>query len=296
MGKRFLIGAFLLTVPVLGAAAASGSDRGSNSGVTGQGSELRIVLENTDFGTQTYQLSCAPPSGTVPNPEAICAALAVEPDLLVDPGAFPGPCREPAGVRVSGEYRGKPVDADFTPSCPDPTPRDRLRGRWLSFFPTWNRVRVGRGVGPLTLGETRAAVRSLLGKGERGPRGLRVYRRVYRTFKVTFVSLYGVGYDHAGRVDTLISVDGELTIDGHYVRHADPDAREPERKPTLARWRPIDCAGVKLRAMRPLTQPPATIVGALLKGDRFEESSIAIVTRVPSSACAAAGYLRTHKL
>ncbi len=297
VGMRVLIGVVLSVVTGLGVGVASGSAGGDALQPAPPAAELRVELQNATFGTQTYTLTCSPAGGTMPNPPAVCSAIAAELALLVNPGELPLACTEATAVHVSGTYNDTPVDAEFTPSCPDPTSRDRLLGRWFSFLPHESSVvRVDQGVGPLSLGESRAAVLSIFGNGKEGRRGVRVYRGVQRVVGHSVASIYAVGYDGAGRVDTLISIAGALQIYDRVVERADPEAPEPERNPVLARWLRVRCAGVKARAVRPLAHAPTTVIGPVVGRYSFEEQAVVVVSDAPRSACAVAGYLRTHDL
>ncbi len=88
--------------------------RGSGSGST----ELTIVVhDGPGQGRRTFSLTCDPPGGDHPDPEAACRAL----DELKQPFA-PAPtdqaCTEiyggPQTARVTGTFRGQPVDMEFS--------------------------------------------------------------------------------------------------------------------------------------------------------------------------------------
>ncbi|MGZ4438832.1 MAG: hypothetical protein ACXVFC_01670 [Gaiellaceae bacterium] len=92
-------------------AAASGC--GGHSSTT----RLKIEVANSS-GVSAYTLRCAPPGGTAPRPVEICSQLRREPDMLVGGPAIEHSCPpeggSPEGFRVSGTYRGYPVDASFS--------------------------------------------------------------------------------------------------------------------------------------------------------------------------------------
>jgi len=97
----------------LAAAVVTAAGCGGHSNAT----RLKIEVTNAS-GTRAYSLRCAPPGGTAPRPAAICAQLRREPDMLVGGPAIEHSCPpaagSPEGFRVSGRYRGYPVDASFS--------------------------------------------------------------------------------------------------------------------------------------------------------------------------------------
>jgi hypothetical protein len=253
---------------------------------------LKITIENTRFGTQQYSLRCNPAGGNIPQPEAACIALSRNPELLVSPTEGGSPCPDSGAVRVVGVYDQRRVDARFTSSCQIPRRSDQLSTLWLSLFPDGRKVRLDQGVGPLSLGDKRSDAESILGKGERGPGGLIIYRGHYRTRQGRRLeSLYAIGFDRAGKIRTLVSLSPELTIEGRYVEHAVPEAREPESRPMLARWRRVRCGTLSLRVNRPLTLAPVTALGVVPGRSRSEEKALVIVSMRPRDACLSASYL-----
>jgi hypothetical protein len=256
---------------------------------------LKISVENTRFGTQQYSLRCNPAGGNIPQPEAACIELSRTPELLVSPMEGGSPCPDSAAVRVVGVYAQRRIDARFTSSCQIPRRSDRLVTLWLSLFPDWRAVRLDRGVGPLSLGDERSDAETILGKGERGPGGLTIYRGRYRTRQGRRLqSLYATGVDRAGTIRTLVSVSPELTLDGRYVEHAVPEAREPESRSILARWRRVRCGTLSLRVNRPLTRVPVTALGVVPGRSRSEEKALVIVSTRPRGACLSASHLTRY--
>ena len=80
----------------------------------------KLRIEIGASGARVYRLTCSPAGGTVRRPRAICQALGRNPSLLVGGGGLDHSCpaSDVAAYRVSGSYRGHPVDATFgTPSC-----------------------------------------------------------------------------------------------------------------------------------------------------------------------------------
>ena len=84
---------------------------------TGDGStDLNVILRNAGGDQDTYSLSCDPPSGTVPNPRALCEALADNADSMLAPdsGLL---CSTGLGrmfVDVEGTFRGEKVDTEVS--------------------------------------------------------------------------------------------------------------------------------------------------------------------------------------
>jgi hypothetical protein len=284
------------TLACVGAASAWIPVPGSKASGSGN-SRVRITLENTWFGTQTYSLRCNPPGGTVPHPLLACSAINADPRLLVSPRPV-GTCRGSEAIKVTGSFNGVAVHAAFHEPCPNPREeQDALVSQWLSFFPQWGEVRIDRGVGPLTLHDTRARATAILGSGQVVPGGLRLYRGTHTAGAVRFVSLYGVTYNRDGRVDTLISVEPELRVYGHYLPQAVPDARNPEPEPALRRWRSLKCAHIAARASRSIRPGvPVTIAGVIPRRARVQEAPFVIVTEKPNSACTLAEALRERYL
>ena len=76
----------------------------------------RGEVRSSGQGKRTFELTCDPAGGDHPDPEAACAAL----DELESPFA-PVPADEacteiyggPQTARVTGTFRGEPVDAEF---------------------------------------------------------------------------------------------------------------------------------------------------------------------------------------
>jgi hypothetical protein len=82
---------------------------------------LSVILGNAGGDKDTYSLACDPPEGTVPNPRALCDALAEHSDTML---AEPDPVLCSAGhgtmyVDVRGTFRGDPVDRQVS-GCQNP--------------------------------------------------------------------------------------------------------------------------------------------------------------------------------
>jgi hypothetical protein len=107
---RALAGASVALVALAGCATSAPSDGLVASAPAAQ---TRLVVEQTTDRTQTWTLTCDPPGGDHPSAAAACGALAG----VRDPFA-PLPadvlCTEvyggPQTARVTGTYRGAPVD------------------------------------------------------------------------------------------------------------------------------------------------------------------------------------------
>jgi hypothetical protein len=150
---------------------------------------------------------------------------------------------------------------------------------------------VDRGIGPLTLGESKAATRLILGNGERGPGELTVFSGHYRARKVRLVSLYSVGYTRKGKIQTLISIAPELRVSGRYIERADPDASAPEDHPVLSRWRKGVCGGVTVRENHRLMSSATTAVGLITGRFPYEIKTIVIVSASVRTVCAPGGMV-----
>jgi hypothetical protein len=277
--RRVLIPALLLLgLTGLGSAVARGGSRIATPMQASPATDLRIVLVDYLFGEETYRLSCSPPSGTAPNPQAICAAITSEPSLVFGQASVPPSCPQASRrteVKVSGTYMGKTVATVFGPCR---SYQSDLGERWYSFFPAAeavDRVRIDRGVGPLSLGESRSAVQALLGTGRKGPLGLVLYPRIVHT---GVKSVYGVGYDSGGVVDTLLSTSTQLTLSQHRIG----SISSPQESNALFKaWTRIDCGGIKAWTNRAADHVPTTIVGSGSK------QPVVIISRVPRRICSA---------
>ena len=90
------------------------------AGCGGHASSTRLRIEVADgTGLRVYRLQCGPARGTARNPEAMCAALRRQPDMLSTPSSIVcGPSGAPTErIRVSGSSRGKPVRVEFADAC-----------------------------------------------------------------------------------------------------------------------------------------------------------------------------------
>jgi hypothetical protein len=287
--KSVLAPALLLSaLAVVGAGIVDGSREHASAQTTSSAIDLQVVLVDYYFGEETYRLTCSPPSiskppsGTPPNPQAICAAIAREPALVLGRPAIPPGC--PAHVqrdevRVSGRYKGKTVATIIGPCRTYQQPQ--LGELWFSFFPAAdmvNQVRVNKGVGPLSLGNSRSAVQALLGTGRKGPGSLVFYPSIGHT---GVKSVYGVGYDHKGRVATLLSTSTWLTLNRLSIGTNDASERR-ELNSLLNGWTAVDCGGVKARANH--GHGSTTIIGTGMK-------PIVIISKTPRRTCLAARRL-----
>ena len=105
---------FSVTEP--GGASVSAPPDSSNAGAT----ELAISvweLGKEDGEAQEYTLTCGPSGGTLPEPEAACAALdagAVDFEPVAPDAACTMIYGGPAVAEVTGTVLGKPVDAEFS--------------------------------------------------------------------------------------------------------------------------------------------------------------------------------------
>ena len=107
----------LALVLMAGCGSAGGGDVVADA-PSRESTELTIVVRPGEgSGKRAFSLTCDPTGGDHPDPEAACSAL----DELEDPFAPVPPrtaCTEiyggPQTARVTGTFRGEPVDARFS--------------------------------------------------------------------------------------------------------------------------------------------------------------------------------------
>lgn len=233
------------------------------------------------FGPLSYRVGCAPPNGTVPDPKAICEAIAAQPELVRSGPGRDHSCPPTPSVELRGTYRGKPIDVAFSACLGG---QGDLIGRWLSLLPssgTLDAVRLDRGLGPLTLGQSRSTVRGLLGSAPRVSGGLDVYRPgVAQGFRKTIPITLAVGYDQAGRVQTVVSNLIALTLGGHEI--APTAARGNGLADLLRPWTHIRCGGTAALADHPAVDDhPMTII------ESSPDHPTVVISAAPPRACAA---------
>jgi hypothetical protein len=120
-----MVGALALAaLPIL----AAGCGGTSNETVTPQApasqtgasvnTELTIVYNDGAGKTETWTLSCDPPGGTHPHPDAACAALAAKGRTALPPVAKGMMCTQIYGgaqtAKITGTWRGESVDASLS--------------------------------------------------------------------------------------------------------------------------------------------------------------------------------------
>jgi hypothetical protein len=247
---------------------------------------LELVYDNGQgFGTETFQLHCDPLSGTLPDPAAACSAIANDPQLVLSgPGTDHSCPAFTPGVDVRGTYNGQQVDVAFSGCL---SGQDDSIGRWIALLGAQqqNRVRLDRGLGPLSLGEKASVVHTLLGPAQTTLSGVEVYRLNWAAgFNETIPAVYGVGYN-AGRVVTLISNSIELTVYGQHRVALLTEPRGTRRglraHGPLNGWLRIKCDGVGALADHILRYATTIIRRAV-------DHPLVIVTSRPVRACAAA--------
>jgi len=175
-------------VAVVALAAAISGCGGHEAAAT----RLKIEVADSE-SVQAYRLECDPAAGTAPHPGTICTELRREPKLLVGGGAIDHSCPGPAGeaFRVSGTYRGYPIDATFPPSsCAWVPGQDDAGGDWSYLMDDR-----GRGVAEHDLGS--APVTAALRKRNR-ENAARVRRLTRLERELTRARLAAIA---AGRVD-----------------------------------------------------------------------------------------------
>jgi hypothetical protein len=77
---------------------------------------LKIVRHPYDgFAELTYTLNCDPASGTLLDPAAACAEISRYPGMVFEGALYAGSCGvgTTAGLSVTGEYEGRPVNVEF---------------------------------------------------------------------------------------------------------------------------------------------------------------------------------------
>jgi hypothetical protein len=233
-----------------------------------------------DFGPVTYALGCSPATGSAPDPQAICAAIASRPALVLSGPGRDHSCPPTPSVDVQGTYDGKPVNVSFSACLAG---QDDLISRWLALLPgsaTLDAVRLDRGLGPLTLGQSRAAVQALLGPAKHISAGIDVYQSgVDEGFlKATPVTLR-VGYDRAGRVQTLSSNLIALTLDGHKI--ASTAQRANGLTGLLKSWTQVRCGPDGALADHPVGNGvPTTIIQS------SPDHPTVVISTVARNACA----------
>jgi hypothetical protein len=243
---------------------------------------LRITYTDPmGFGPMTYGVRCSPPTGTAPDPKAICAAIASRPALVLSGPGRDHSCPPTPSVDVHGMYGGKPVAVAFSECLGG---QGDLISRWLSLLPgaaALDAVRVDRGLGPLTLGESRAAVQALLGPATQLSAGLDVYKSgAAEGFLKAIPVMLGVGYDHAGRVQTLASNLIALTLDGHEI--ASTAARANGLPGLLKSWTQVRCGRHAALTDHPVGDgAPTTII------ESSPDHPTALISMVARNACAA---------
>jgi hypothetical protein len=243
---------------------------------------LRITYADVmDFGPVTYALGCSPATGTAPDPKAICAAIASRPALVLSGPGQDHACPPTPSVDVQGTYGGKPVKVSFSACLGG---QDDLISRWLALLPisaTLDAVRLDHGLGPLTLGQRRAAVQALLGPAKRVSAGIDEYQSgVDEGFlRATPVTLR-VGYDRAGRVQTLASNLIALTLDGHEI--ASMTQRANGLTGLLEAWTKVRCGPDAALADHPVGDGvPTTIIQS------SPDHPTIVISTVARNACAA---------
>jgi hypothetical protein len=243
---------------------------------------LRITYSDLmDFGPVTYALRCSPASGTAPDPKALCAAISSRPALVLSGPGQDHTCPPTPSVDVRGTYGGKPISVEFSACLAG---QGDLISRWLALLPSsaaLDTVRLDRGLGPLALGQSRAAVKALVGPAKHDSVGIDVYQSGVEDgfLKATPVTLR-VGYDRAGRVQTLASHLIALTLDGHEI--ASTTQRAGRLTGLLKSWTQVRCGRDAALADHPVTDgAPTTIIQSSL------DHPTVVISTVARTACAA---------
>lgn len=185
---------------------------------------VRVVDVGTMQGSFGFELSCDPAGGTVPHPARICAAIRADPALLY---SFPGPdhscIAQSPMVSIDGSWNHRRLRSTFS-ECTGG--QEQQAAEWAALLPSpsaESTVRVDRGIGLVSLGESEQAVVDLL----RGSKKLAApCDRCTRTFSAGFSVGYGAGpAQPAGwtitffhrQVTAIESNVPNLTVDGAYA-------------------------------------------------------------------------------
>jgi hypothetical protein len=278
MRRCFVVSAALF-VSLFSTGLASAGGAGTTPNVS-----LRIAFTSRPLTTLHYTLACEPTSGTMARADAACAAIAVDPNMVLGeperPSESPRPlkaisCPAPSEiVEITGTFHGTPVHTTSTDTC-SAAPIVPL---WTPFLPSrryLRETRVDSGVEALQIGQTRASVRALLGPPTAHHRSADVYQtgavlQVHLGVPVVLV----VSYDAHHRVATLISNDLPA-INGRWDVTRNPHPPSP-----LVDWRTARCAGRRSLADHPLAgHRVTTIVWP------SADHPTVIVTSEPSAAC-----------
>jgi hypothetical protein len=254
-----------------------------------QPTTLRIVYRFNEFPLAlTYTLACRPPSGTLRHPRSACRSLERAPGMVFPPPPPPstGPERVrscPLGswfIEVSGQYRGRVVNAHFGSTCDPNAALGQLWRRYLPADEELRSVRLDHGIGPLELGQTSASVRALLGAPNGGSGSVWQYRTsAVLQFHEGAPVILDVVYGPDGRASSLI-YNGSASIDRETLR------LPPPPRSFAAHWPSVTCGGHEARGDHPLrTGRATTIVWA------SADHPSAIVTDDPRAACAVAAAL-----
>jgi hypothetical protein len=81
------------------------------------GADLTIVINNGSSSTVTWRLTCNPPGGTHPDPEAACRALESNGAVALPPVPKDKACTQiyggPETASITGTWQGQPVMSRF---------------------------------------------------------------------------------------------------------------------------------------------------------------------------------------
>jgi hypothetical protein len=112
--------------------AACGGDDGGDGGEAGP-VDVELVVVTGPGAPARFEVRCSPAGGTTPDPEATCAAIADNPEMLAPPAltsSCPGNLGNPPEVRVGGTAGGQPVEVAVR-ECDEPEPRAEAARLWL---------------------------------------------------------------------------------------------------------------------------------------------------------------------
>jgi hypothetical protein len=123
-----------LAAAILVAAVAGGCGAGERK------TTLDITVQlapGTPAARRHFHIECDPPSGSVPDPAALCAALRSDSTLVLPPemtATCAGGPGVPPDIDIAGLSVGRHVAVASLRSCDLPLPRSRAARRWLALL------------------------------------------------------------------------------------------------------------------------------------------------------------------
>jgi hypothetical protein len=259
-----VIASAVAALGVVSAGAGRRSLRAAAGSAHAAGAVTKLTVKQTGSmaGSISYELTCGPAGGTLPQPARACRALGSHP-ILLTPVAAGSAHSCPFGQSsflITGTYAGRAVDVGLAACTYGQGP---VASRWYALVPSdvaRLTVAPGRGIGVWRLGERESRIRAALGAGHpAGPPCADCQRR-YTTgtgevaevgnhfFKVAIAMSY-----RAGRVSRIDMNDPGTFIDGMRLTAGASALRHHLRS-----WRRVACPGGETRLEH--GAGPATII------------------------------------